>query len=239
LIRALTCDVFGTVVDWHAGIIEEGLRLEKTMKLDVDWDSFALAWRFCYQSNLNRIQDGELPWMDLDELNRMVLDELLLEFKITGLDESGKEHLNNVWHRLKPWPDSVDGITRLRKKFSVLTLSNGDVALMTDVAQYGKLPWSHILSAASVKHYKPSKEVYQMAVDFLKLRPEQILMVAAHEYDLRAARAVGFKTAFVRRPLEYGVKSSPVVKATFRFIKNSSFNFVVNGFNDLADQLGC
>jgi len=168
----------------------------------------------------------------LDEIHRMLLDELLLEFKITGLNESEKDHLNHVWHRLRPWPDSISGLTRLRKRFILATLSNGNVALLTNIAKNAGLPWDCILSAELVKHYKPDREVYQMAADLLGIRPDQMMMVAAHNSDLRAAREVGLRTAFVVRPMEFGAAGNPDLTP------DSSFDLVATDFNDLSDQLG-
>jgi len=231
-IKALIFDVFGTVVDWRGSIIEEGKLFGKSRKLEVQWDKFADAWRAGYAPSMNRVRVGELRWMNLDEIHRMLLDKLLLDFKITGLSESEKVHLTRVWHRLKPWPDAVSGLTRLRERFIVATLSNGNVALLTNMAKNAHLPWDCILSSELVKHYKPDKEVYLMAAELLDLRSDQVMMVAAHKVDLHAARALGFKTAFVIRPLEFGVHGKPDLTP------DPSFDFVAKDFNDLAGQLG-
>jgi len=230
-IKGLMFDVFGTVVDWRGSIIEEGRLLGKSKNLEVQWDGFADAWRAGYAPSMQRVRVGELQWSNLDEIHRMLLDKLLLDFEITGLNESEKDYLNRVWHRLKPWPDAVSGITRLRERFIVTTLSNGNVALLTNMAKNAHLPWDCILSSELVKHYKPDPEVYRMAADLLSLKPNQLMMVAAHKIDLHAAGALGFKTAFVSRPLEFGPHGKPDLTP------DSSFDFSAKDLNDLADQL--
>ncbi|MBI4641601.1 MAG: haloacid dehalogenase type II [Candidatus Tectomicrobia bacterium] len=231
-VKALTFDVFGTVVDWRASIIREGKQLGKSKGIKVDWSKFADAWRGGYAPSMDRVRRGELPWMNLDALHRMLLDQLLIEFDIVGLSKAEKEHLNHVWHRLKPWSDAVSGLRRLRRRFVIATLSNGNVALLTNMAKSARLPWDCILSSELAKHYKPDKETYQMAADLLGLRPDQVMMVAAHKGDLRAARAVGFKTAFVLRPLEFGLARTPDLTP------DPLFDVIASDFNDLAGKLG-
>ena len=168
--------------------------------LDVDWAEFADKWRGGYGPSMNRVRKGELPWLNIDALHRMILDELLDEVKITGLSEAEKDHLNRVWHRLIPWPDAVSGLQRLRECYIVAPLSNGNIALLTNMAKHAGLPWDCILSSELAKHYKPDPAVYQTAADLLGLPPSQVMMVAAHPGDLLASAAVGFKTGFVPRP---------------------------------------
>jgi 2-haloacid dehalogenase len=232
-IRALTFDVFGTVVDWRTSLIEEGMKFGKSKGIEVDWAKFADAWRGGYAPAMDRVRRGELPWTKIDALHRMILDQLLNEFNLVGLSEAEKDHLNRVWHRLKPWPDAVRGLERLRQRFIVSTLSNGNISLLVNMAKNAGLPWDCILSAELAKHYKPDREVYQMAAELLDLRPDQILMVAAHNGDLRAAKGVGFKTAFVQRPLEFGPSSD---KADLT--PDPSVDVSASDFNDLADKLG-
>jgi 2-haloacid dehalogenase len=198
----------------------------------VDGAKFADAWRAGYAPSMNRVRTGELPWTKLDALHRMTLDRILTEFKIGGLSEPEKETLNRAWHRLRPWPDSVAGLTRLKKKFIIAPLSNGNIALMTDLAKHAGLPWDCILGAELVRHYKPDREVYQSAADILDLRPADVMMVAAHLGDLRAAKGVGLRTAFVARPLEYGPDGKPDLKG------DASVDVSAKDFNDLAAQLG-
>ena len=230
-VKALTFDVFGTVVDWRSSIIREGEELAKRKGLDADWAKFADAWRGGYGPSMNRVRTGELPWMKIDDLHRLILDGLLEQFNIEGLSEAEKDHFNRAWHRLTPWPDAVPGLTRLKKKFIITTLSNGNVALLTNMAKNAGLPWDAILSSELAKRYKPDKEVYLTAADLLGLRPEQVMMVAAHKGDLRAAKSVGFKAGFVPRPLERG----PDVKRDLT--PDPSFEVVAKDFVDLAEKL--
>ncbi|RLT43027.1 MAG: haloacid dehalogenase type II [Chloroflexi bacterium] len=199
-IRALTFDVFGTVVDWRGTIIEEG----KTWEIDLDWAALADGWRAGYQPAMQRVRSGELGWTRLDDLHRMILDGLLPAFGLNGLSEERLDHLNRVWHRLRPWPDALEGLTRLKQKYIIAPLSNGNLSLLTNMAKHAGLSWDCILSAELARHYKPDPEAYLTACRLLDLPPEQVLMVAAHEGDLRAAASVGMRTAYVHRPLEYG-----------------------------------
>ena len=230
-VKALTFDVFGTVVDWRGSIITEGEELGKAHGLDVDWAAFADAWRGGYAPSMARVRSGELPWTNIDTLHRMILDDLLDKFGVTALSEEEKQHWNRVWHRLVPWPDSVSGLTRLRQNYVLATLSNGNVALLTNMAKRGGLPWDCILSAEIMRHYKPDPETYLGAAELLGLQPSEVMMVAAHKSDLKAARAVGLRTAFVERPLEFG----PDVEAESG--PDPALDVYARDFNDLADQL--
>ena len=230
-VQALTFDVFGTVVDWRGSIIREGEALGAAHGLDVDWAAFADAWRGGYRPSMARVRSGELPWTKLDALHRMILDELLDKFGIGTLSEADKQHWNRVWHRLTPWPDSVPGLTRLRQHYVLATLSNGNVALLTNMAKHGGLPWDCILSAEIVRHYKPDPETYLGAADLLGLQPSEVMMVAAHKSDLKAAQAVGLRTAFVERPHEFG----PGVEVDVE--PDPDIDVHARDFNDLADQL--
>ena len=203
-LEALVFDVFGTVVDWRSSIIREGEDLGRRKHLDVDWAAFADAWRSRYAPSMDRVRRGEIPWTKLDDLHRASLEELLGEFGIEALSEEEEDHLNRVWHRLDPWPDAVEGLTRLKKSCIIAPLSNGNVSLLVNMAKWTGLPWDLILSAEFVRHYKPDPETYLMAPNLLDLRPDQVMMVAAHAGDLRAARKNGLKTAYVPRPLEFG-----------------------------------
>lgn len=216
-VKALAFDVFGTVVDWRGSIIHEGNQWNHTKGLQVDWGKFADRWRAGYVPSMNRVRRGSLPWMKLDQLHRLILDDLLVEFKITGLSEQEKDHLNLVWHRLTPWPDAVDGLTRLKKKFVISTLSNGNISLLVEMAKFAGLPWDMVLSAELFHHYKPDREVYLGAADLLGCQPEEVMMVAAHPNDLNAARACGLRTAFVPRPLENGPdqQQAPAIPESF------------------------
>ena len=231
-VKALTFDVFGTVVDWRSTIIHEGQLLTKAKGICVDWARFADAWRAGYGPAMDRVRKGELPWTNIDGLHRLILDDLLKQFQITGLTAEEAHHLNYVWHRLTPWPDAVPGLTRLRSRYVVATLSNGNISLLVDMAKNGGLPWDCVLSAELARHYKPDREVYETAARLLGLPPAQIMMVAAHKGDLEAAKRVGFKTAWVPRPLEYGpggkMDTTP----------DPSFDVTASDFLDLALKLG-
>jgi 2-haloacid dehalogenase len=231
-VRALVFDTFGTVVDWRTSVTQEMDQLARRKGWTIDAAQFADAWRAGYAPSMNRVRTGELPWTRLDALHRMILDPLLMEFGITGLSETETDMLNRVWHRLQPWPDAVGGLTRLKKRFIIAPLSNGNISLMTDLAKHSGLPWDCILGAELVRHYKPDREVYQSAADFLDLKVGDVMMVAAHLGDLRAAKSVGLRTAFVARPHEYGPRGKPDLHA------DSSVDVAANDFNDFASQLG-
>ena len=232
MVKALTFDVFGTVVDWRSSIINEGRALGARLGLQVDWPRFADDWRGGYGPAMQRVRSGELPWTRIDDLHRIILEELLPKHGLERLDEQQRDHLNRVWHRLEPWPDAVSGLTRLRTRFMLATLSNGNVALLANMAKHSGLPWDVVLSAELARHYKPDPEVYRTAADLLGLEPAEVLMVAAHAGDLRAAAGVGFRTAYVPRPLEYGPGRGAGTPP------DGAFDVVASDFNDLADKLG-
>lgn len=226
--KALLFDVFGTVVDWRGSIVAEGA----ASGIDLDWAGFADRWRAGYAPAMEQVRRGELPWTKLDVLHRMIFDDLLREFRVAGLREEQKDHWNRVWHRLTPWPDSVAGLARLKKKYIIAPLSNGNVSLLTNMAKFSALPWDLILSAEMAKHYKPDREAYLTAIDLLGLRPEETMMVAAHINDLKAARECGMLTGFLYRPGEFG----PVRKADMATA--GDFDVVARDMGDLASQLG-
>lgn len=232
IVKALTFDVFGTVVDWRSSIIREGEILTKTKGLRVDWAKFADAWRAGYNPAMDRVRKGKLSWTNIDTLHRLILDDLLKEFQIQGLSQDEIDHLNRVWHRLLPWPDSVAGLNRLRSRYIVATLSNGNISLLVDMAKNAGLTWDCVLSAELSGHYKPDREAYETAARLLGLAPAETMMVAAHKRDLQAAQQVGFKTAWVIRPLEHGpdriADTAP----------DPSFDVTATDFLDLAAKLG-
>ena len=199
-IKVLAFDVFGTVVDWHGSLVNEIERL----KLDVDSSEFALAWRAGYAPAMQRVGSGELEWTLLDDLHRMMLDEILLRFGVTSLSENQKQHLNKAWHRLDPWPDSVEGLQRLRSRYIICTLSNGNIGLLANMAKAAGLPWDCILSAEVFRKYKPDPDTYLGVARVFDLAPAQVMLVAAHQNDLAAARECGLKTAYIERPMEFG-----------------------------------
>jgi 2-haloacid dehalogenase len=232
-IKALAFDVFGTVVDYRGTIIREGEQLNRAKGLSVDWGQFADAWRARYRPSMDRVMRAELPWTTLDTLHRLSLNDLLSEFQLGDrLSQEEQDHLNQVWHRLLPWPDAIPGLTHLRKRYVLATLSNGNVALLVNMARYSGLPWDCILSAELVQAYKPDPRVYQMAISLLGLQSHEVMLVAAHQEDLRAARAQGMQAAFVPRPLEHGPHHMPDL------IPDAAFDIVATDFMDLAQQLG-
>lgn len=231
-IRALVFDVFGTVVDWHSSVVGEVERLARSKGMQVDGAQFADGWRAGYAPAMNRVRTGNLPWTKLDDLHRLILDGLLPQFGMTSLSPAEIDHLNRVWHRLRPWPDAVSGLTRLKTRFVIAPLSNGNIALMTNLAKFGGLPWDCVLGAELVRRYKPDREVYQSAADFLGLRVDEVMMVAAHVPDLRAAKGVGLRTAFVPRPMELGPQGKPDLQP------DDSVDLTAPDFNALAGALG-
>ncbi len=230
-VRALAFDVFGTVVDWRSAVIRDGEELSRKKGLEVDWATFADEWRGRYAPSMDRVRQGEMPWTNLDALHRASLEELLEEFGIEGLAEDEKDYLNKVWHRLDPWPDSVSGLTRLKERYIITTLSNGNVALLTNIAKWAGLPWDLILSAELVHHYKPAPETYLMVSSLLDLRPEQVMLVAAHPSDLRHAQENGLRTAYVPRPLEWGPEGEAEEP-------DPLFDLFAEDFIELAVKLG-
>ncbi|CAA9252533.1 MAG: Haloacid dehalogenase, type II [uncultured Chloroflexi bacterium] len=239
--RALLFDVFGTVVDWRGTVIREGeaLAMRRGWPVDrVDWAAFADRWRKeGYTAALARITRGEEPWARVDDLHRRMLDTLLHEHGIRDLDEPAVAQLNRVWHRLTPWPDALAGLERLQRRYTVAPLSNGDFALLTNMAKHAALPWDCILSAELFGAYKQRPEVYLGAVQLLGIAPAEALMVAAHPSDLDAARAAGLRTAYVPRPLEFGAPTTEPQGVTSPL--PSRFDVIADDFLALAAALGC
>ena len=231
-VKVLAFDVFGTVVDWRSGVIAEGEQLGKAKGLQVDWAAFADAWRSIYHPYMERVDAGKLPWTKLDALHRMMLEETLKKFSISGLTEAEKSHFNGVWHRLKGWPDSAAGLQRLKRQFVITTLSNGNIALLTNMAKFAGLPWDCILSAENIRHYKPAPEVYLLVPQLFDVKPDQVMMVAAHERDLEAAKKHGLRTAFVHRPLEHGPGKAAALPPAERY------DLLATDLLDLAERLG-
>jgi 2-haloacid dehalogenase len=229
---ALVFDVFGTVVDWRTSVAREVEALASRKGLRVNGAAFADAWRAGYAPTMDRVRRGELPWTKLDRLHRMILDGIVAGFGLEALSEAEREALNHAWHRLEPWPDAVPGLTRLKRKFVIAPLSNGNISLITDMAKHAGLPWDCVLGAELVRHYKPDPEVYRSAADFLDVRPAELMMVAAHLRDLRAAKAEGLLTALVVRPDEFGADGHPDLAP------DDSVDITAMSFGDLASQLG-
>jgi 2-haloacid dehalogenase len=224
-VRALVFDVFGTVVDWRSGVAREVRRLLP----GVDAEAFADAWRGRYAPLMDQVRHGERAWANLDMLHRESLDALLTEFA-QDADEATRAELVLAWHRLDPWPDAVAGLTRLREVFVLATASNGNVALLVDMAKRAGLPWDAVLSAELFGHYKPDAEVYDGVARLLGLAPEQVMLVAAHVHDLAGARKRGLRTAYVHRPNEFGPGATPPPA-------DSEADLNVTSLTDLADRL--
>ncbi|MCO5118811.1 MAG: haloacid dehalogenase type II [Burkholderiaceae bacterium] len=227
-VKVLAFDVFGTVVDWHGTIAREVDALD----LGVSGNDFATEWRSGYAPAMDRVRKGELGWTRIDDLHRMILDEILERHGI-DLDEAARRHLNLVWHRLGPWPDTLAGLERLRSRFTICTLSNGNLGLLADMAKNAGIRWDLILSAEVFRHYKPDPETYLGVCDIFDIEPGEMMLVAAHRSDLRAAAACGCRTAFIERPLEFG----PAVANDVR--RDPAFDLHARDLGDLADQLGC
>lgn len=231
-VKAFIFDVFGTVVDWRGSLIEQCQAFGRAKGIDADWPAFADAWRGRYRPYMDKVRHGEMPWTNLDALHLMGLEEILEAFEIRALSDDEKAEMNFFWHYLRPWSDSVPGLYRLKNRYIIAPMSNGNIRLMTDMAKYSGLPWDCILGAEVARHYKPDPESYLTSVKLLGLRPEQVVMTAAHQGDLLAAQKVGLKTAFVPRPLEHGPERKPDPTP------DPSFNVVGDSFVDLASKVG-
>lgn len=231
-VKALVFDVFGTVVDWRTSVAREVDDLAAARGWSVDGAAFADRWRALYQPSMRPVRRGEAPYRRLDDLHRESLKTVLEEFEIPMDDPDEIEHLNRVWHRLTPWPDSVPGLERLKRKFVLATMSNGNVSLMVNMAKHAGLPWDMILGSEPAQNYKPKSVVYLTGADWLGLDPGEIIMTAAHNHDLEAARRLGFRTAFILRPTEYGPNQDKDTEA------ESDWDYIVDNMEDLADRLG-
>ncbi|MBP6493888.1 MAG: haloacid dehalogenase type II [Rhodoferax sp.] len=225
----LAFDVFGTVVDWHGGIAREVLALRP----EVNGGKFAMAWRAGYQPAMRRVMSGELGWTLIDDLHRLILDGILDQFGLSHLTEAQKRHLNKAWHRLDPWPDVVAGLTRLKTRFTICTLSNGNIGLLTNMAKRGALPWDCILSAEVFRAYKPDPATYLGVARVFDLPASDVMLVAAHQDDLAAARGCGLQTAYIERPYEFGQSHPKDVSP------DPANTWHARDFLALADQLGC
>ena len=231
--KALVFDVFGTVVDWHGSVAREVRELARAKGLRINAVKFAKAWRAGYRPAMDRVRRGEAPFEKIDVIHRAILEDVLRQFRVTTLAEDEKARLNLVWHRLKPWPDAVRGLKRLKSKHIIATLSNGNTGLLVDMAKHGGLPWDCVFSSDTFKLFKPDPGMYLGAAGMLDLKPEEVMMVAAHKPDLRAAAQQGLKTAFVKRPHEHGRNNNPDLASETEFTINAE------SFLDLADQMGC
>jgi len=233
-VRALLFDVFGTVVDWRSAILRQAPEIGEARGFELDWEELADRWRDRYRPTLRRVIRGEIPFRPLEELQRESLDAVLEELGGTGVEAEARDELNRIWRRLDPWPDAAGGLARLRRKYVLSTLSNGNVGLLVAIARHGELPWDCVLSAQLAGTYKPDPPVYHTAAELLGMAPEEMMLVASHTYDLRAAVELGFRTAFVPRPLEWG----PEGRERAEVEPHPSFDVVAGDFVELAERLG-
>jgi 2-haloacid dehalogenase len=231
VIEALLFDVFGTVVDWRTSLIRQLQQFGRDHRLQADWVALADDWRAEYEPAMGKVRDGDRPWTNLERLHRESLDGLLPRYGLSALTEEQRQRLVLFWHFLDPWPDTLPGLERLHRKYILGTLSNGGVRLLTDMARYARLPWDVIFSSDLFRRYKPDGAVYLGAAELLDTAPANIMLVAAHNYDLAVARQQGLKTAFVARPTEYGPRQSRDFKA------ESDWDFVAESFVDLAGKV--
>ena len=233
-VKALVFDVFGTVVDWRSSLIADFTKWADTRAIKADWTALVDAWRGAYVASMDDVRKHpERGYVILDQLHRRSLEKLVAQFSIQGLTEADLVYLTTGWHRLHGWPDSVAGLTRLKTKYIIAPLSNGNVALLTNMAKFAGLPWDLVLSAELFEHYKPDPETYLGAARLLGLAPEQVMMVAAHNNDLKAAQELGLKTAFVARPTEYGPLQQRDFEAT------GDWDIVAKDFGGVAERMGC
>ena len=231
-VKALAFDVFGTVVDWRGSIVREAAALGAKHGIEADWAAFADAWRAGYRPAMQRVRTGALPWMKIDALHRRILDAIVVEFGMHGVEERDLDHLNRAWHRLDPWPDAVPGLARLKTRYIITPLSNGNFSLLTNLAKRARLPWDCIISAELFRHYKPDPETYLGTAALLDVAPAELMLVACHPDDLRAARSAGCRTGYVERSLEHGPGQPP------SRVEAGEFDLVATDFVDLADRLG-
>jgi 2-haloacid dehalogenase len=233
-VKALVFDVFGTVVDWRTSLINDFTSWGRSRGIAADWTALVDGWRAVYAASMDDVRKHpERGYVILDVLHRRSLEKLVAQLSIQGLTEDDLQYLTLGWHRLHPWPDSVGGLTRLKTKYIIAPLSNGNVALLTNMAKFAGLPWDLIMSAELFQHYKPDPETYLGATRLLCLAPEQVMMVAAHNHDLNAAQKLGLKTAFVARSSEYG----PLQK--YDFDATGQWDIVTMDFGGIADNMGC
>jgi len=211
-LKALVFDTYGTVVDWRTSVLAELEALGADRRLSVDWARFLEDWKSCYRPGMERVNRSEWPWTTVEAIYR---------HGVGGLAEEERAHLNHAWWRLRPWPDAVAGLARLRARYIISPLSNASFAGMVHLAKFARLPWDCIITAENAGCYKPRPEVYQTAVRLLGLAPGNVMMVAAHNYDLRAAQQQGLRTAFVPRPSEYGQARRPTSRPRARGTSSS------------------
>ena len=232
-VKAIVFDVFGTVVDWRSSITREISAVGKRLGVEGDWEQFADRWRAGYSEGTRDVREGKRDWMTADEMHRERLDILLSEFGINGLSEAETDQLNRAWHRLDPWPDAVGGLTRLKSKYIIGTLSNGNVGLLVNMAKHVGLPWDVVLSSELAGTYKPDPKVYLRAAELLGLEPHEVMMGAAHLGDLHGSAKVGLRTGFIARPDEFGQGSDRA-----ELEADDSIDIAGSDYSDFADKMG-
>ena len=229
-VQALVFDTYGTVVDWRSGVLEALLGLGRSRGLAIDWEAFLADWNA--RPTMDRVNSCEMPWMTMESIHRHALGVPLTRYGVAGLTDGEIDELVQArWH-LRPWPDAVPGLERLKRRYVISPLSNASFIGMVRLAKFAGLPWDCVITAENARRYKPSPEVYRTAVSLLGLQPGQVMLVAAHNYDLRAAQGEGLRTAFVPRPAEYGPGQSTDLTP------EGEWDVVAANFLDLATQLG-
>ena len=231
-VKAMVFDTFGSVVDWRSSIIRDLTQWGQENGFSADWAAFADKWRGMYQPSMEQVRNGQRAWTILDVLHRESLEVLIQEFGLHAMTEEQRVHVNRVWHRLDGWPDAVGGLNRLKSKYIIAPLSNGNVSLLTDIAKYTGLPWDLNLSTEIFHCYKPQPQSYLGVCNILQLEPSQVMMCAAHNDDLLAARKAGLKTAFWPRPTEYGPGQ------TKNLVASEDWDIVAKDIRDFARQMG-
>lgn len=232
-VKALVFDVFGTVVDWRGSVIRELASFGSARGLKADWSEFADDWRGLYQPSMEEVRSGRRPFVILDTLHRESLLKLLDKYAIKGLAEHEIEHLVTIWHRLDPWPDVVEGLLRLKRRYIIAPCSNANIGLAVRMAKRAGLPWDTILGSEVARAFKPTPQAYLGTAAALNLAPHEVMLVAAHNGDLAAAAKTGLRTAFVARPEEYGPKKAADVAT------NHSWDIATDSFIGVADAMGC
>jgi 2-haloacid dehalogenase len=231
-VRAIVFDTFGTVVDWRESIIRDLGAWGETEGVHGDWTRLADLWRGQYEPQKDRVRRGDIPWTNFDDLHYEALEGLLPQLGLSHLSKEQRRHISRVWHRLEAWPDAVAGLERLKKRYILGPLSNGNIALLVNMAKHAGLPWDSIFSAEHFQHYKPHPDTYLGVCRQLDLQPAQVMMCAAHNYDLRAARALGLRTGFIPRPLEYGPGQ------TADLVAEEDWDVVAADMNEFAARMG-
>ena len=230
-VKTMFFDVFGTLVDWRAGIARESSALLKPIGMDLDWPAFADAWRGEYQTGMEEVRAGRIPFSKLDVIHRRNLERIRARFGLDGVAEETIAELNLAWHRLDAWPDVAQGLARLKARYWLGPVSNGNISLLVNLARRNAMPWDAILGAEIAGDYKPKPRVYLAACEAFDLPPAQCMMVASHSNDLAAAAACGLRTAHIARPDEKGPgkgESAPTVPV----------DIAARDLLDLADKLG-